>query len=67
VHDGFQQTFERTVDSLLAGVMDGLKSTGVKKIVVTGHSLGAYCFSFSYGDPRPADSVSFSFFFVIGT
>ncbi|KAJ7887706.1 alpha/beta-hydrolase [Mycena leptocephala] len=41
VHDGFQQTFERTGDSLLAGVMDGLKSTGVKKIVVTGHSLGA--------------------------
>ncbi|KAJ7887693.1 alpha/beta-hydrolase [Mycena leptocephala] len=41
VHDGFQQTFERTADSLLAGVMDGLKSTGVKKIVVTGHSLGA--------------------------
>ncbi|KAJ7828319.1 alpha/beta-hydrolase [Mycena leptocephala] len=40
VHDGFQQTFERTADSLLAGVMDGLKST-MKKIVVTGHSLGA--------------------------
>ncbi|KAJ7872431.1 alpha/beta-hydrolase [Mycena leptocephala] len=41
MHDGFQQTFERTADSLLAGVMDGLKSTGLKKIVVTGHSLGA--------------------------
>ncbi|KAJ7857855.1 Alpha/Beta hydrolase protein, partial [Mycena leptocephala] len=41
VHDGFQQTFERTADSLLAGVMDGLKSTGMKKIVVTGNSLGA--------------------------
>ncbi|KAJ7798526.1 alpha/beta-hydrolase [Mycena olivaceomarginata] len=27
--------------SLLAGVMSGLKSTGVKKVVVTGHSLGA--------------------------
>ncbi|KAJ7791328.1 hypothetical protein B0H13DRAFT_2689880 [Mycena leptocephala] len=37
----FQQTIERTADSLLAGVMDGLKSTGVKKIVVTGHSLDA--------------------------
>ncbi|KAJ6528913.1 alpha/beta-hydrolase [Mycena capillaripes] len=41
VHDGFQKTFERTADSLLAGVMAGLQSTGVKKIVVTGHSLGA--------------------------
>ncbi|KAJ7878259.1 Alpha/Beta hydrolase protein [Mycena leptocephala] len=28
-------------DSLLAGVMDGLKSTGVKKNRFTGHSLGA--------------------------
>jgi hypothetical protein len=35
VHDSFQQTFERTADSLLAGVMNGLKSTGVKKTVVT--------------------------------
>ncbi|KAJ6506090.1 alpha/beta-hydrolase [Mycena vulgaris] len=41
VHDGFQQTFERTADGLLAGVMAGLASTGVKKVVVTGHSLGA--------------------------
>jgi len=41
VHDGFQQTFERTADGLLAGVMSGLASTGVKKVVVTGHSLGA--------------------------
>ncbi|KAF7332861.1 Lipase-3 domain-containing protein [Mycena venus] len=41
VHDGFQKTFERTADSLLAGVMSGLASTGVKKVVVTGHSLGA--------------------------
>ncbi|KAJ7108990.1 alpha/beta-hydrolase [Mycena crocata] len=41
VHDGFQQTFERTADGLLAGVMAGLAATGVKKVVVTGHSLGA--------------------------
>ncbi|KAK7053536.1 lipase-3 domain-containing protein [Favolaschia claudopus] len=41
VHDGFQKTFERTADGLLAGVMAGLTSTGVKKVVVTGHSLGA--------------------------
>ncbi|KAJ6454167.1 alpha/beta-hydrolase [Mycena sanguinolenta] len=41
VHDGFQQTFERTADGLLAGVKAGLASTGVTKIAVTGHSLGA--------------------------
>ncbi|KAJ7888004.1 hypothetical protein B0H13DRAFT_1720372 [Mycena leptocephala] len=45
VHDGFQQTFKRTADSLLAGVMDGLKSTGIKKIVVTGTALVRCCFS----------------------
>ncbi|KAJ6624859.1 alpha/beta-hydrolase [Mycena sp. CBHHK59/15] len=41
VHSGFQDTFERTADGLLAGVMAGLASTGVKKVSVTGHSLGA--------------------------
>ncbi|KAJ7719310.1 alpha/beta-hydrolase [Mycena metata] len=41
VHSGFQETFERTADSLLAGVMSGLASTGAKKVLVTGHSLGA--------------------------
>jgi len=41
VHSGFQETFERTADGLLAGVMKGLADTGVKKVVVTGHSLGA--------------------------
>ncbi|KAJ6561212.1 alpha/beta-hydrolase [Mycena vulgaris] len=41
VHDGFQQTFERTADGLLAGVMKALADTGVSKVVVTGHSLGA--------------------------
>ncbi|KAF7337362.1 Lipase-3 domain-containing protein [Mycena sanguinolenta] len=41
VHSGFQETFERTADGLLAGVMSGLASTGVKKVLVTGHSLGA--------------------------
>ncbi|KAJ7473033.1 alpha/beta-hydrolase [Mycena galericulata] len=41
VHDGFQDTFERTADGLLSGVLAGLKSTGVKKVAVTGHSLGA--------------------------
>ncbi|KAK7031453.1 lipase-3 domain-containing protein [Favolaschia claudopus] len=41
VHSGFQQTFERTADGLLAGVLKGLEDTGVKKVSVTGHSLGA--------------------------
>ncbi|KAJ7078788.1 Alpha/Beta hydrolase protein [Mycena epipterygia] len=41
VHSGLQQTFERTADGLLAGVKAGLASTGVSKVVVTGHSLGA--------------------------
>jgi len=41
VHDGFQKTFERTSDSVLSGVRDALKSTGVNTIAVTGHSLGA--------------------------
>jgi hypothetical protein len=41
VHRGFQQTFQRTADDVLAGVKAGLESTGVTKVVVTGHSLGA--------------------------
>ncbi|KAJ6609795.1 alpha/beta-hydrolase [Mycena sp. CBHHK59/15] len=41
VHSGFQKTFERTADGLLAGVMAEMASTGVSKVVVTGHSLGA--------------------------
>ncbi|KAJ7777291.1 alpha/beta-hydrolase [Mycena metata] len=41
VHSGFQQTFERTADGLLAGVSKGLSDTGAKKVAVSGHSLGA--------------------------
>ncbi|KAG6860003.1 hypothetical protein C0995_000646 [Termitomyces sp. Mi166 len=41
VHDGFQQTFERTADGILAGVQAGLASKGVSKVLVTGHSQGA--------------------------
>ncbi|KAJ7506113.1 alpha/beta-hydrolase [Mycena galericulata] len=41
VHSGFQQTFERTADGILSGVQAGRASTGVNKVVVTGHSLGA--------------------------
>jgi triacylglycerol esterase/lipase EstA (alpha/beta hydrolase family) len=36
-----QSTFQRTADGLLAGVQAGLQNFGVKKVVVTGHSLGA--------------------------
>ncbi|KAF7971206.1 hypothetical protein HWV62_21900 [Athelia sp. TMB] len=41
VHDGFQLTFGRTSDSILSGVKSALASTGVNKVLVTGHSLGA--------------------------
>ncbi|KAJ7577432.1 alpha/beta-hydrolase [Mycena floridula] len=41
VHEGFQETFERTADGVLSGVQSALSSTGAKKVVVTGHSLGA--------------------------
>ena len=41
VHDGFQLTFGRTSDSILSGVQSALASTGVNKVLVTGHSLGA--------------------------
>ncbi|KAF7325447.1 Lipase-3 domain-containing protein [Mycena kentingensis (nom. inval.)] len=41
VHAGFQDTFQRTADGLLAGVQQNLATTGVSKVVVTGHSLGA--------------------------
>jgi hypothetical protein len=40
VHDGFQQTFERTADGILEGVRSALASTGVSRVLVTGHSLG---------------------------
>ncbi|KAJ7197978.1 alpha/beta-hydrolase [Mycena pura] len=41
VHSGFQDAFQRTADSILAGVHSALNSTGVTTVVVTGHSLGA--------------------------
>jgi len=41
VHSGFQKTFERTADGVLAGVQKGLKANNLKKVLVTGHSLGA--------------------------
>ncbi|KAK1228933.1 hypothetical protein PQX77_008026 [Marasmius sp. AFHP31] len=41
VHDGFQQTFERTADVILEAVKKGLADFDTNKIRVTGHSLGA--------------------------
>jgi predicted lipase len=41
VHQGFQETFQRTNDGVLAGVKAALASTGATKVAVTGHSLGA--------------------------
>ncbi|KAL0066675.1 hypothetical protein AAF712_006278 [Marasmius tenuissimus] len=41
VHDGFQQTFERTADMILEAVKKGLADFNTNKVRVTGHSLGA--------------------------
>ncbi|KAI0705109.1 alpha/beta-hydrolase [Cerioporus squamosus] len=41
LHSGFQDTQGRTADLVLSTVQDGLSSTGFKKVLVTGHSLGA--------------------------
>lgn len=41
VHKGFQETFERTSDGILAGVKAALAATNATKVAVTGHSLGA--------------------------
>lgn len=41
LHSGFQDTQGRTADVVMATVQAGLASTGFKKVLVTGHSLGA--------------------------
>lgn len=41
VHDGFQETQGRTADIVLSTVKSALSSTGFKRVLVTGHSLGA--------------------------
>ncbi|KAF5386423.1 hypothetical protein D9757_006630 [Collybiopsis confluens] len=41
VHDGFQETFERTADEILAAVQQGLEENNAKNVLITGHSLGA--------------------------
>ncbi|KAL4246808.1 AB hydrolase superfamily protein [Abortiporus biennis] len=41
VHDGFQATQGRTADLVLSTVQSALSSTGFKRVLVTGHSLGA--------------------------
>ncbi|KAL0573172.1 hypothetical protein V5O48_008782 [Marasmius crinis-equi] len=40
IHDGFQKTFERTADEVLAAVKRGLAEFKSTKVHVTGHSLG---------------------------
>ena len=41
MHDGFADTQERTADLVMSTVQSALESTGAKKVLVTGHSLGA--------------------------
>ncbi|KAI0701470.1 alpha/beta-hydrolase [Cytidiella melzeri] len=41
VHDGFQQTQNRTSTQVLSTVQSALSSTGFKRVLTTGHSLGA--------------------------
>ncbi|KAM5532581.1 hypothetical protein V8D89_013787 [Ganoderma adspersum] len=41
MHDGFLDTQERTADLVLSTVQSALNSTGSKKVLVVGHSLGA--------------------------
>ncbi|CAL1713892.1 unnamed protein product [Somion occarium] len=41
VHDGFHKTQGRTADIVLSAVKNSLNSTGFKRVLVTGHSLGA--------------------------
>ncbi|KAJ3532827.1 hypothetical protein NM688_g7367 [Phlebia brevispora] len=41
VHDGFQDTQGRTADEVLSAVQSALSSTGFKRVLCTGHSLGA--------------------------
>ncbi|KAI0743889.1 alpha/beta-hydrolase [Daedaleopsis nitida] len=41
MHDGFLSTQARTADVVFSTVSSALASTGAKKVMVTGHSLGA--------------------------
>ncbi|OBZ74011.1 putative feruloyl esterase A [Grifola frondosa] len=41
LHDGFQDTQGRTADIVMSTVQSALSSTGFKRVLVTGHSLGA--------------------------
>ncbi len=41
MHDGFLDTQGRTSDLVLSTVQSALQSTGSKKVLVVGHSLGA--------------------------
>ncbi|EJT98310.1 lipase [Dacryopinax primogenitus] len=41
VHDGFQQTFERSASAILGAVQSGISTYGASQLFVLGHSLGA--------------------------
>lgn len=41
VHDGFQETWARTANDVLAAVQKGLSEKKADNVLVTGHSLGA--------------------------
>jgi Lipase (class 3) len=41
VHDGFQKAFLSTAEDVKSTVLDGLQKYQSKKVLVTGHSLGA--------------------------
>ncbi|KZO99282.1 lipase [Calocera viscosa TUFC12733] len=41
VHDGFQQTFERSASAVLSAVETGISAYGASQVYVIGHSLGA--------------------------
>lgn len=42
VHSGFQDTFERTADDVLAAVQQTVADTGATQVLATGHSLGEF-------------------------
>jgi hypothetical protein len=42
VHDGFQDTFLRTANEILDGVRRVLTEESLSRVIITGHSLGAF-------------------------
>ena len=54
LHSGFQDTQGRTSGIVLSTVQSGLSSTNFKRVLVTGHSLGAAIASLDAAMPRMA-------------